>query len=328
MSITATYVSATSFTAATDLTANFAPGRALLLDCGVDGVKYGYVSYSSYSSPDTTVYLDSTDSQALTVNLADVDFSIVKYQGVGGNIPLELLWMTRGLQTVAVTYKDADEVTLRPGVVHINDGTTEALYQCPGFDKQLTSLGASTWYYIYAKAPANGRVLSASEIEYSTTVPTVVSAKRGYYHGTNAGWRCIGFVLTKSDSAIHPFTLAGRTYTWGDCGVTGLSASDNSGNLNLDQTVTLAVPFGGLSASIYIILTWYSTHSSLISITDLNSSTSLAIGWVNSSENKYESLSYAIRTDGSKQVKVSADTRATLRNLRTLAFGMPVEIVS
>lgn len=311
---------------ATDLTAGFVPGRALLLDCGVDGTKYGYVSYSGYSSPNTTVYLDSTDSQAITANLATVQYSVLKPQRQGGNDPLELRWLYRGMQSVCVAYKDADEITLKPGLIHIDDGTTEALYRCSGFNKQLTSLTASTWYYVYAKAPANGRVLSATEIEYSVSAPALNSSKDGYYHTTNSGWRCIGFVFSKSDSTIHPFVVGGGLYAFGDAGASALSSSDNSGNLNLYQDVTLILPFPYLAALIFVFLTWYSTNSSLISITDLNTSTALAVGWVNSSENKYESLSYRVRADGNQQVRISADVRATLRNVRVLDFMLPPEI--
>ena len=73
--LTATYISATSFSVLDDLTENFLTGRRIKADCGVDGIKYGTILSSSYGSV-TTVVLTST-SDALTSNLTEVWFGII-----------------------------------------------------------------------------------------------------------------------------------------------------------------------------------------------------------------------------------------------------------
>lgn len=76
MGVSATYVSAISFTVATDLTAVFHSGRRVRAYCGVDGYEYGTILSSSYSDPDTTVLLTAA-SDDLTANLASVDVGVV-----------------------------------------------------------------------------------------------------------------------------------------------------------------------------------------------------------------------------------------------------------
>lgn len=326
MSIAATYVSTTSFTVGTDLTADFVPGRALLLDCGVDGDKYGYVSYSSYSSPNTTVHLDATDSQALTENLANVDFSVFKYQRVSGNNPLEMLWMTRGMQTISMAYKDADEISLRPGVVHINDGTTEALYQCPGFDKQLTSLSASTWYFIYAKAPTNGRVLSATEIEYATTVPSLVAAKQGYYHPSNAGWRCIGFVRADGTSAVSKFAVSGAKYILDvDYWITDANGTTPS---NTWTDVVISVPLPGMVASLKLVGEYANAALPYMVRPNGSASAGQAIVYVSSSTSVAFSF-LDIPTDANKIIEHRFSSATTNKAYVVLTgFYFPQEILS
>jgi len=71
--ITATYVSATSFTVSTDRTAEFATGVRTRADCGTDGTFTGVVTASSYASgTDLTTVMLSLDSGALTSNLTGV----------------------------------------------------------------------------------------------------------------------------------------------------------------------------------------------------------------------------------------------------------------
>ena len=64
-------------------------------------------------------------------------------------------------------------------------GTCEGYYDNFILTGEMASipLGASTWYYVYAKPPVVGNVLSESEIELSTTEPARDVTKRGYYHG-------------------------------------------------------------------------------------------------------------------------------------------------
>lgn len=257
--ISATYASTTSFTVSGDRRTDFNPGRAVYCDCGVDGIKYGYVDYSTYSSPSTTVNLISTESQAITSNLASVLFSRVKFEDGGtGNLPIEILWNYRGRQTVPVTYKDADEITLGQGVIHIDDGTAEAVYRCNGFDKQLTSLSVSTWYAIYAQPPTNGRILSASDISYSSTMPTLNTTKQGFYHPSNANQRCIGFVFSNASSNLTPFSHSRGLWQTTDSYIAAdvfLAAPSTTWT-----TYTLTLPIGDLTA-LCMVLARYVDYS-------------------------------------------------------------------
>lgn len=69
MAISATYVSAASFTVAGDRVEEFAPGVRVRADCGVDGVKHGVVESAVYADPSTAVTISG---DALTANLAGV----------------------------------------------------------------------------------------------------------------------------------------------------------------------------------------------------------------------------------------------------------------
>ena len=95
--IPATFVSATSFTVATDRTAEFVAGVRVLADCGAEGTFFGTVTTSSYaSSTDSTMVTLSLDSGTLTANLTgvlhgnDMPSSLVNHghtdQATGGNL--------------------------------------------------------------------------------------------------------------------------------------------------------------------------------------------------------------------------------------------------
>ena len=73
--LAASYIDVDTFTVSGDLTATFNVGRRVKADCGVDGIKYGTVLSSSFSSV-TTVNL-SAASDNLTGNLTEVWFGIV-----------------------------------------------------------------------------------------------------------------------------------------------------------------------------------------------------------------------------------------------------------
>ena len=86
MGLAVTYVDADTFTITGDYTADFVVNRKIRADCGADGYKYCVVLSSSYSAPNTTVNLTAA-SDDLTINLTEVDWSVVK-PGATGNVPL------------------------------------------------------------------------------------------------------------------------------------------------------------------------------------------------------------------------------------------------
>ena len=77
-----TYVSATSFTIPTDVTAYYTVGRRIRFYGTIMGTFYGYIVSSAFSSPNTTVTV-ILDSGALTSNLSRVDLSFFEQLTTG-----------------------------------------------------------------------------------------------------------------------------------------------------------------------------------------------------------------------------------------------------
>lgn len=78
--MTGTYVSATQFTVVGDQTAIFLANRKVKCDCGVDGFRYGAISTSAFGAT-TTVTL-TADSDDLTANLTDVEWSVLEPKSI------------------------------------------------------------------------------------------------------------------------------------------------------------------------------------------------------------------------------------------------------
>ncbi len=314
MSITATYVSGTQFTVATDRTTDFNPGVALRMDCGADGIKYGYVSYSSYSAPNTTVYLDSTESQAITANLASVDFSRVLSKETGGNVPLQLIWMNRGFKSgLTLSYKDADEVYIDSGALHIDNGSAENVYCAQSqLTKQLTSLSASTWYAIYVDPPDNGLSLVADDIEYSSTMPTYDQAKRGWYHPTTTDLRCIGFIYSNASSQVTAFTISRQIYRLSAL-ITAQTWAD--GNVNTSLDITLTVPLASMIAYVFYQGARYGSTSASAYL-NVKGGTSTGIGYIDGSCVKIYSY-MLINCDSAKKITASGSAR----------YGIGIDVV-
>jgi hypothetical protein len=268
----------------------------------------------------TVVNLISGESQALTANLAEASYSRVKLQKTSGNDALETIWLMCGKQSISVSYKDADEITLGSGVVHINDGTNERLYHCSGFDKQLTSLGTSEWRYIYAKPPATGAViLSATEIEHATTVPTENTAKRGFYHPTNTTWRCVGMVRINSSGNIMKFYTSGHRYLYAPPAI--WDQSFGSGNVNTTLDVTLTVPLGSIVACITIRGVLYSAAATIWVRNKDDSSEGYHVGYVDAATTSQPGP-LDIRCDASKRITVEGTARISC-DLQTRGFLIP-----
>jgi len=91
-----TYVSATSFTIPTDVTAYYTVGRRIRVYGTIMGTFYGYIVSSAYSSPNTTVTV-VLDSGALTSNLSRVDLSFLEENAtLSKNYVTNVLGITNG----------------------------------------------------------------------------------------------------------------------------------------------------------------------------------------------------------------------------------------
>lgn len=87
MSLSATYISVDSFSVVGNYADYLIADRAVLCDCGVDGIKKRIGVSSSYAAGVTTVTLKTDGTRNLTSNLATIEWSVVK-PGSEGNIPL------------------------------------------------------------------------------------------------------------------------------------------------------------------------------------------------------------------------------------------------
>lgn len=323
--ITATYVSTTSFTVANDLTADFVNGQAVYMDCGVDGIKYGFVDYSSYSSPNTTIYLNSNESQTITANLTGCYFGRVKFKENYSNIPVQILWMMRGFkQGMTLSWKDSDEFYVDAGARHIDDGTSENIYRAPGqLTKSVTGLSVSTWYAVYAKAPTNGLILTASQIEYASTMPTFDQAKGGFYHPSSTSWRCIGFFYSDASSYISPFTCNGPNFLFTDMQlmfVNGITPSSSW------TTVTCTIPMGSMDALATCAALYSNYYGILLCRRKGDSGAGFRIGHVYSPAT-LSMVTVTIPTDSSKQAEVAWDGATTnLVYLMARGFILPASI--
>ena len=98
----------------------------------------------------------------------------------------------RGLE---VSYKDADEIYVSAGMIHINDGTDDVILYCDSqLTKLLSGLGTTEMRYIYVDRPASGSTIVAADIEHNTTAPTYSHSKKGWYHPTTTDLRFIGSI--------------------------------------------------------------------------------------------------------------------------------------
>ncbi len=137
MGLVATYVDADTFTVVGDRTADFVVNRKVRCDCGVDGYKYGVVSASAFGA---TTSVDLTaNSDNLTANLTDVDWSVVK-TGAAGNIPLhshidEDTGGTSVFSAVPVNIVQANALNIQTDKVRARDG--DGLYLVDDGDNGL-----------------------------------------------------------------------------------------------------------------------------------------------------------------------------------------------
>jgi len=164
---TATHVDADTFTVALDKTADFIAGRRVKANCGADGYKYGTVESSSYSSPNTTVNLVSSNDD-LTSNLAEVWYSSVK-PGSAGNVSMHPHAGDEG-DGYSIGRYSADHNETDQGVVG-NGKTIKAFIDAIGSDKATIYLrhnsgGATTAYTLTASETIPSNI--SLEIENGT----------------------------------------------------------------------------------------------------------------------------------------------------------------
>lgn len=173
------------------------------------------IKLDDLATPDDNTDLDvSTSAHGLAPKLPN---DSTKYlNGVGSwAVPAggSATYVPKGGNTIKVGYKDSDEITISAGVCHLDDDVDDTAQVCAtAFDKSVGSLSANTWYFVYID-PDTDDVVAADEIQISSTAPTYDVSKRGWYHGTNTDWRCIGIFYSDASSYVLPFTTIGRKWT-------------------------------------------------------------------------------------------------------------------
>jgi len=224
------------------------------------------------------------------------------YNGAGNALTVTdpaLIAIYEGMQSIGIKYKDSDEIYIVPGKIEINGGLYKVTSQ---FSKQLTSLSASTWYYIYVKPPLVGSVVTSLQIEYSSSAPSEVGEVEGWYHSVYNDWRCIGAVYTDSGGSIIEFFVDGDYIGWDEGVHTNVRSTNIGTSSSPTQVIWDAVPkfskrlaatfktssFNANSTMFYSI---YSSGSSGTAVTNFHTSgrakIDLAIVFCTSSQNGY-----------------------------------------
>ncbi len=152
------------------------------------------------SDPDTAaneirIYAKDADGQAAFFMRQESNGPVIPISGVS-------LGYRSGC---IVGYYDSTTLLVGGGEIEIN-GRSYLISSM--LTKTLSGLSNSTWHYVFASAPASGRTLSASEITYSSTAPTVSHAKAAKYYNAAGTGRLIGAFRTDGSGNVEPFVAA------------------------------------------------------------------------------------------------------------------------
>lgn len=286
-----------------------------------DGTEGSGGTISGGGSSDVQTFLDLTDTPAsygsagkyLTTATSGVEFS-----------DPESLSVARGTQSCKVEYKDADEIYINPGVIHIDDGSSEDYYKVSvRLTKQLIGLSTNTWYYIYAtNSGTTMRELTTSNIEYSTTVPSEDLDRMGYYHTTSSGWRCVGFVYADSSSNIKAYDVGGSEYIF-DQVITCLTWATYSS----DQEFTVNyVPLAETPVTLHFRGAYNTGTASIYAYTPSVTTTTARFVGVVTTSSYYASVVQTIMCNSSKQVGMHATAYNTYMGAMINSFTIPAEI--
>ena len=135
---------------------------------------------------------------------------------INKNLQDILNWYKVGKQSCLCDYKDTTNVTIKTGLVHINDGTVDDIFEVKTeFDVAIGSPTASTWCFVMVSAPSGVGYpveITSSNISISETVPELDEEKRGYYDSATGTTRCIGFFYSNGSSQVTMFEVYENSY--------------------------------------------------------------------------------------------------------------------
>ena len=157
---------------------------------------------------------------------------LFELQQAGVNKKLELgeLWViAKGINTIELYKSATATTTMRPGVIHINDGTDDYLRESTGFTN-LTITGATGWSFItctqaltFTQRAATGTV---AQRPTSTCYTYIDGADTGYNHTKNgfyysADEKIIGAVYWDGSAIQYTTNNLSNTYEIGTASTGG-----------------------------------------------------------------------------------------------------------
>jgi len=230
----------------------------------------------------------------------------------------------KGKQSIKVEYATPSGIYINPGVVHIDDGTTEGYYNVPArLTKQLTGLSSSTFHYVYAVASGTvNNEITTSDIEYTTTVPSDLDYGRmGYYHPTNTDWRCI-FAFRTSGTNVYRFTSENSLVSF-------IRISNFASTAASWTDVTLTIPTWGDNPRGYceFYASYVNEGRSLYYRPKGTTPSYARIGRIDPSSKKSVVNAYAIAdTDAKIQISFESGSSTNTAQIWTMGYILPDEI--
>lgn len=240
--------------------------------------------------------------------------------GIGGLAPTSFPGYA---QRPVFTYVDTDQITIGPARYHHN-GTAE---QIVGWDEDLdytlSGMSGTDWYYLYLDDTAivshGSTTLTASELTHSTTEPTWVAAKGGYYNASDGDDRCIGAFYCSGDNLVD------FSHDGGDrLSITaGITESPLANITTSERDIALTIPsfctqadisirhrYSSAAASLYVRKNGYSTTNGYFVSRAYSTSSDIT-------------SHLTVFTDSSQGIELIAGNSGTQAGVETQAYYFP-----
>jgi hypothetical protein len=235
-----TYVSATSFTIPTDVTAFYGVGRRIRMYGAIMGTFYGYVVSSAYSSPNTTVTV-VLDSGALTSNLSRVEINFLDQSAMGISTIMQpvvgaanfetaktLMGITSGMQNMfrnpfmEVAQRGTSGTITPPGGTYTLDGWAVGITGGSVSWQQAGSVLSGSTY-----STTSLGLLGSSGLTGCTVNQRIESAMAGQISGRRVTVQFVisnqtGASITPTIATYYPTATDNYTSIVSDLGVTSL----------------------------------------------------------------------------------------------------------
>jgi hypothetical protein len=239
-----TYVSATSFTIPTDVTAYYTVNRRIRCYGTIMGTFYGYIVSSAYSSPNTTVTV-ILDGGALTSNLSRVDLSFLEENAtLSKDYVTNVLGITNGYANMfrnpfmEVAQRGASGTVTAGTGAYTLDGWSVSPIGANVSWQQAGPIGNATTY-----SSTSLGLLGASGLTGCTVTQRIESAMAGQIAGKRVTVQFLisnqtGATLTPTIATYYP--TATDNYT---SAVTDLGAGTSLQTIASGATTTVAYTF-------------------------------------------------------------------------------------